>query len=99
MQWKGGPPKRGRPNSPHSGAVELALSAHLVRAVRLGGGIVALPPCLLPGRAPVAQIYCGLVQDRFETRAVRIRDASRNQRAAAPHAFGIEGSFLVGNAC
>src|SRR4051794_5237076 len=95
----GGPPGvRAAGYSSHSGAVELALSADLLRAVRFGGGIVALPPGLLPGCASVAQIDGGLVQDCFVSRAVRIRHTSRNQRAAAPHTFGVEWCFLVGYA-
>src|SRR3954451_9246540 len=95
----GGPPGvRAAGYSSHSGAVELAFSADLLRPVRFGGGIVALPPGLLPGCASVAQIDGGLVQDRFVSRAVRIRHTSRNQRAAAPHTFGVEWCFLIGYA-
>src|SRR6185312_16618711 len=62
----------------------------LLRVVWFAGRIECFPTRLLPCRASVPQIDCGLVKNRIEPRTISIGHPGRNKRSTTTNAFGIK---------
>src|SRR5687767_4301511 len=68
-------------------AINLALAANLIDAVRARRRVESGPAAFAPGLFALADVHRGLIQDRLVACAVGIGDARRHQCSAATDAF------------